>query len=265
MRSDVHCLHGRSISEAWSRALLLALKPGVRLIAPLTVTIDTLDDVDSLEDPAIRTQLDHHLALAGSSLVHTVANTIFPLSYWNKTAPRQHLYDKYLLNLPTIKKMNSRNRYGLYFERLIAFGPDRTNQLEHIITTYMGGNHRKSALQAAIFDPSIDHTNQRQRGFPCLQQVAFTPDATTSQLAITGFYATQYLDTKAYGNYLGLYRLGRFMAHELGLVLSKLTCVASAAELSASRKRLRVLARNVASHLGADGLPSSDSRAENRL
>ena len=34
---------------------------------------------------------------------------------------------------------------------------------------------------------------------------------------MTGFYATQYVVERAYGNYLGLCRLGEFMAHEMGL------------------------------------------------
>lgn len=38
---------------------------------------------------------------------------------------------------------------------------------------------------------------------------------------------TQYLFEKAYGNYLGLYELGRFMAHELSLELAQLNCIAS--------------------------------------
>ena len=84
-------------------------------------------------------------------------------------------------------------------------------------------------MQAAIIDPALDHTNSQQLGFPCLHQVAFTPDGDAG-LAVTGFYATQYLFDRAYGNYLGLCRLGRFMAHEMGLKLARMTCIASVAQ-----------------------------------
>jgi hypothetical protein len=47
---------------------------------------------------------------------------------------------------------------------------------------------------------------------------------------VTGVYSTQYLFEKAYGNYLGLYDLGRFMAHELSLELAQLNCIASVAK-----------------------------------
>jgi hypothetical protein len=44
------------------------------------------------------------------------------------------------------------------------------------------------------------------------------------QLNVNAFYATQYAFERAYGNYLGLCRLGRFVAHELKLELARVTC-----------------------------------------
>jgi len=49
--------------------------------------------------------------------------------------------------------------------------------------------------------------------------------------AASGFYASQYLFKRAYGNYLGLCRLGRFMAFQMGLKLVRLTCYAGFAHL----------------------------------
>ena len=46
-------------------------------------------------------------------------------------------------------------------------------------------------------------------------------------LEVMAFYANQILLEKAYGNYLGLYRLGQFMAGEMGLKLTGVTCIAS--------------------------------------
>ena len=108
--------------------------------------------------------------------------------------------------------------------------------MEFIIKTFQGHNHRKSALQASIFDPSRDHSNARILGFPCLQQVVFTPLG-EDKLSVTGFYAKQLHFEKAYGNYLGLYELGRFMAKQLGLKLSQVVCIASCLELSELNKR----------------------------
>jgi len=58
--------------------------------------------------------------------------------------------------------------------------------MKFVVSTYKKGNHRKSALQAAILDPRKDHTNSRQKGFPCLQQVGFTP-LRGDGMSVTGF------------------------------------------------------------------------------
>ena len=55
-------------------------------------------------------------------------------------------------------------------------------------------------------------------------------------LAVTGFYATQHIFEKAYGNYMGLCRLGRFMAHEMKLKLTRMTCIAACAKLGDVKK-----------------------------
>ena len=230
------CIQATNLSHAWAQAFLASAAPGGDEISPLTVTVTGFINNRPIETPSIKQALDQVLLAHRKRLCETVAGTIFPQSMWNPLAGRDELFQRYTRMLPGLKQLDG-NRYGLYFERLIAFnpGPEEVNQLEHIICTYRGGNHRRSALQAAIFDPSRDHTNQLRRGFPCMQQVAFVP-AGKSELAITAFYAVQHLFEKAYGNYLGLCRLGHFMAHELGLRLTRLTCMTSVARLGDVRK-----------------------------
>ena len=104
------------------------------------------------------------------------------------------------------------------------------NQLAHVISTWRKGNTRRSALQAGIFDPLSDHTHGPYLGFPCLHQVSFVPGRGDS-LSVVGYYGRQYILERAYGNYLGLARLGRFMASEMELQLTRVTCVAGAATL----------------------------------
>ena len=226
------------------------------------VVIKDLDNSEPPELLAIRGALDQALEADGKGLsCHTVANTIFP-SVWNPEADRHELYQRYRRILPRVRKHRG-NRYGLYFERLIAFGNDSNlqggvNQLEHVIETWIGGNHRRTALLATVFDPRSDHTNQRQRGFPCLQQVAFTPRGENG-LSITGFYATQYMFQRAYGNYLGLSRLGRFMAHEMGLELVQATCIATPAVRDGTKAMLSGLADQVKTALDQQPVPTIGS------
>ena len=233
-----------NVSLAWAKAFMAVMKPGVEAIMPLTVTVTGLNNGYVPETAGVREALDDCMTENGVSICATVASTIFPRSLWNPALARDALRRRYLNILPKLKKHRA-NMYGLYFERLVAFGPRQIDQLDHIITTYKRGNHRRSALQAAVFDPAADHSHQRQRGFPCMQQLTFVPFG-DDELAITGFYATQWLFERAYGNYLGLCHLGQFMAHELGLRLSRMNCVAGVAlRGDTAKERLTRLARHL--------------------
>jgi thymidylate synthase len=195
--------------------------------------------------------LNRFLIGRGQSRVETVANTIFPASLWRPNRPRQELFDRYLRLIPSIRQ-HSANRYGTYFERLIQFpGPQGQpiNQLEHIVTSWHAGVRRRTALQASIFAPHVDHTRQRRRGFPCLHQVAFFP--TQGALKIVGIYTTQYLIERALGNWLGLQRLGEFMAAELGLTLTHVQCIAATEIVDAPKRELRPLLLDLRSSLRA--------------
>ena len=250
----------RNLSAAWAKVFLTVLKANE--VSPVVVVIRNISDTGPEEIPEIRHALDDLLEGDGKGLsCNTVANTIFP-SIWNPRADRQELYDRYNRILPKLRK-HQRHRYGLYFQRLTSFGADEddncgVNQLERIIETWHRGNHRRTALQAGLFDPHQDHTDQRLRGFPCLQQVSFAPCG-DGGLSITGFYATQYLVERAYGNYLGLCRLGRFMAHEMGLRFDQMVCIATPVKLERPKYSVKSLAERVRNALaifedaGSDG------------
>jgi len=230
----------KNLSRAWAKAFLETMEKGGSTRHPSVVTIN-LTDGEDVEDKAIRSLLDIELKKFGKNSCLTVANTIFPTSMWNPNIPNDdvELYKRYERTWPGIRKCPA-NRNGVYFRRLTAYQPKvaeneplppAVNQLKSVIDTYAGGNHRKSALQAAIFDPTRDHSNQRQKGFPCMQQVAFTP-LPNGGLSITGIYATQLQFEKAYGNYLGLYWLGRFMAKHLNMNLRQVVCMAAVLQRS---------------------------------
>jgi len=246
--SEVCTIHETTISAAWSRALLQMLKPGVTEIAPMIVSVD-LDDTTGFDrETEIQRWLDKTIvelrrsnpACKKLQSTGTVSNTIFPNSMWNPNSAdgAEKLFERFERAWPKIKKCHQ-NRRGSYFQRLTAFratGDERPiNQLQHIIDTYRSGNHRRSALQTTVFDPALDHVNSRQLGFPCLHQVAFSPIG-TDELRVTGFYASQYIFDRAFGNYLGLCRLGNFMAKQLGLRFTGMTCIASLAQLGTPGK-----------------------------
>jgi hypothetical protein len=218
------------LSVAWARAFLAAMGRGVRGLAPLVIHLTGFQDEEPRETMAVRMALDNLLGAMGGHHCHTVANTIFPQHTWQCFARRglgRHaFFDRYRAMYPRLRRRSRENRNGLYFGRMVAYGrgPEDGNQLEHIIRNYVErGVGRPTAMVVNIFEPGRDHTAQRRRGFPCLNLVEFTVLG-KGKLAVKADYPCQYLFERGYGNYLGLCRLGKFMARELKLELTQLTC-----------------------------------------
>jgi len=251
-----------NLSVAWYSAFNASAGPGVKAFAPLVVTVTGFKGGEPEEVVGVRSVVDGALAAYAKEkdkkrastketdplTCQTVANTIFPRPLWTPGVDRNALYSRYSAMLSRLKRRGSPR--GLYFERLINYGrgPENGNQLENFIQAYKQNVRRRSAFQATICDPERDSTHQPLLGFPCLQQIALIPEGNT--LSITGFYGTQYLFERAYGNYLGLCWLGHFLAHEMGLSLNRMTCIAAYAPFSAgTRERARQLANEVASLL----------------
>jgi len=220
--SSTHYFERSNLSHAWAEALRVVLANGEA--APMIVSVAGFTDGVPQEEPSIRSALDAALKLENLQSCETVSNTIFPNSLWNPGAPAKQLYARYKRILPKLIKATRKNQRGLYFERMTSGGPPgHENQLDFILSTYKARSGvRRSALQLAIFDPERDHSTAAQLGFPCLQHVTIAP--TADGISLNAFYATQYVVERAYGNYLGLCRLGRFVAHELEKPLSRVTC-----------------------------------------
>jgi hypothetical protein len=220
-------------------------------ISPLLVSISGFDANGAPhEDAELRRDLDALLAQQDEWDIETVAFTIFPQRIWRIAGgQRTKLFDYYKRAFPRYQAMDRRlNGKGLYFERLTMFGdgPCGGNQLEHIIETCTERDGvRDTMLQAAVFDPGRDHTKSAQLGFPCLQHVSFVP--TREGLVTNAFYATQQLFDKAYGNYLGLARLGAFMAGELGTKPARLNVYVGVAKLEGIPKTNAALTALLAS------------------
>ncbi|MCK4819710.1 thymidylate synthase [bacterium] len=247
MSSHTEHIKEDNLSIAWAKAFLATM--GHPEISPMTITVTGLSNESIPECCEIRNTLERSLKDHSFWSCHTVANTIFPKSLWNRSKEQTLLYKRYLRSLKQIRKCKG-NCNGMYFERLIAYGENKINQLEYIIETYTKkGNHRRSALQASLYDPTCDATDQRQRGFPCLQQVGFSRIG-KSGLCVTGYYPKEHILDRGYGNYLGLCRLGQFMASEMGLELAQMTCFVGVACVgNLAKTPLRNLEKNIKAHI----------------
>src|ERR1700730_7228418 len=157
-----------SISEAWRKVVSACINARGHEIPALTVEIACANE--PLDDLAFRDSVSRVLIAENRGSVETVARTIFPIGFWNPEAPRADLYKRYTNILPKLHKCPL-NRRGIYFERLIDYhavkkGKVFTNQLELKMDTYgEKRNHRRSALQASLYNPFIDASHSPRLGF----------------------------------------------------------------------------------------------------
>ncbi len=242
------------LSVAWARAYLTMSQSPERELSPFLLSLSMGAAGRPTESEGLRQALDACLEGSEHQVVDKVAKSLFPHPLWRRArGDRQKLYADYLDNLPDYVAMESaKNAYGLYFARLIGYGTDHKtgetlshltdkleeggNQIEFIIKECKPGAQRM-ALQASIYDPVRDQTDAR-RPFPCLQHIAFVPDFTRKTLTLNAFYALQLLYVKAYGNWLGLCRLGEFVASqtEPRLRFERLNCYAGIQKMNAESR-----------------------------
>jgi len=252
MRND-HYIEEPNLSVAWARAIQIVSAPGRKEIGPLVVSITGFDNAGTFhEDPTIRTAVDEVLTRESMQSVETVAGTIFPWSMWNREEPRTQLFARYSKIAPRLRRAVQKNRRGMYFERMITGGPPgHENQLDFALGAFGSRDGvRRSVLQIAVFNPNRDHSTAAQLGFPCLQHVTFAP--TDGGLCVNAFYACQYMVERAYGNYVGLCRLGQFAAQELGEKLVRMTCFTGIAECDVTKNKLSSLLATVGHVIGQE-------------
>lgn len=233
-----HIIEDTNLSNAWYRVVKHITEHSGFEMSPLVLTLTQFDEFSSIKSIINEDLLAHDL-----DPIDTVSETIFPNSLYRICKQdRQVLYRRYEKNLPRIKRIDRRNRKGTYFERLIAFGEVKKNQLEIIISSLQEDSKvkRRSKLQACTFDPLNDHSEGAFQGFPCLQHVTFYKSE-SGGLIINSFYAMQYLYQRAYGNWLGLINLGKFVAKETQLELERFNCFIGVEKLDMTKQHANEL------------------------
>lgn len=244
-----HYVEDSNLAVAWARGLQVAADAHHAEVVPLVVSITGFNPAGEFEEVyQIRQRLDCYLEESRLQSVETVANTIFPVSLWNPSKPRQELFERYEHLFSRLQKLG--NPRGTYFQRMISGGPEvHPNQLDFLISTYKSRKGvRRSALQVSVFDPKQDHSPSARLGFPCLQHVTFAP--TDEGLSLNAFYAVQYLVERAYGNYVGLCRLGYFVAHELEIPLVRVTCLAGIAQCERPKTQVKLMIASIEDLIG---------------
>ncbi len=129
-------------------------------------------------------------------------------------------------------------------------GPDGQsfNQLDHAITRLRRlreqGKQRGNQFEVGLATPAdeamampvaVPGRDRQTIGFPCLSHVSLSLQK--GVVHMSAMYRNHEFVERAYGNYVGLGRLLRFVAHQSGWPMGELTCVSASVTLGSFSKR----------------------------
>ena len=230
------CIYSGNLSAAWSRAYLHALSHRSKVLPPLIISINTAGQSGApTEDQAVRENLDRVLFERDAVSVEDTACTVFPQRLWSTSrGDRKRLFQLHRNGANPVDGESSPgpSDQSHCFERLVNFGDAAAsvNQLESILSSYERDPFvRSSTFHAGIFDPARDQAHAGSNRFPSVQHVTFLPAG--NDLAVNAFYVRQQFPFRAYGDLLGLARLGAFMAAEMKLRLGQLNVITGTEKL----------------------------------
>lgn len=235
-------IRGGNCGQAWVNVTRTVLRsPGRKLLHP-TVRINRPYE----ENPAVRELVGSLLAARGLPTVETVVNTVFPAALARLTAGPEELATQYRELYPRVRQAAKANKRGTYFGRMVEHPADgrKVDQLNNIIARLRkhaakpashpvagpvyemgfvladeeGDDTIESSVEVPIYSPKTD---SMPLGFPCMSHLSFQAvDRTVHAMA---HFRSQYVVQRAYGNYLALGLLLRYVAEAAGLEPGALT------------------------------------------
>lgn len=156
-----------------------------------------------------------------------VAYTIFPHGLYESHPTGKALYAAYNEPRGMYERLQRRKRgWGTYFRRMTAYGPEKVNQLDNIVSAI----RRRKALATSAYHIAIAYPDREtilKQGAPCLNYIAVQLEPRPRRLGLLCVYRNHDFLRKAYGNYWALCRLLQFLARETNLAPGPLTCISS--------------------------------------
>lgn len=254
-------IHAEDVTSAWIKALKTLMDQPKNEAFNLTVRIEN----PTIELPGqreiIESYLRNHAGKLEENHIETTAQTIFPRPLLFKcrdpkdSVQRQKFYAQFMKSKSIIRSFKSNSR-GTYFQRMIWWPSwdtpkeKRVNQLETIIRKIKGGIASRVVHEIAVdnppntgnnginfYNPNLDRRSVRYMSFPCLSYVSIKPESVEKpggKIHMTALYRNHYFISRAYGNYLGLGWLLKFIADATGKKIGELLCVSSLAQLEFS-------------------------------
>jgi len=174
-----------------------------------------------------------------SKRIRDVVNWIFPIKLSKRTHSRTELYETYLATHDSAKQRGRLdNRWGTYFERLIRFEEKNVNQLEDAIQRIAIWKRRKAAFVFHLSDPAVDAP--KWMGGPCWQfgELAWRENDVLDLVVV---YRNHDYFGRAFGNFISLCALLRFICDASGKTPGKLICHSIHADFGGKQGKLTKL------------------------
>jgi thymidylate synthase len=234
-----------SVSEGWLHGTATVLAAPGRQANHLFIRMrEPLPEVEP-----IRTAFDALLIELDHQPIDEVRNTIFPVDTAEDTGGPAELAADYVEHYDFIRLLGS--EHGTYFGRVVAHprsGGEAGPQLVHTIEKLKKA--KKGKRWKAIYEVNIyseEHDRNIKRGFPCMSHLAFQLDGERVDCLAT--YRSHDMIKKAYGNYLGLAELQRYVADQSGFEPGELSVLAGHAAIEGlNRAQLDELRILIAEH-----------------
>jgi hypothetical protein len=144
--------------------------------------------------------------------------------------------------IPTIK-LACRKRHDSYVERLLGWrsndGGEKVPQLQNVLkrlkTEVNNRAPKSSSYEISIFSPGLD---SGYMSFPCLSHLSVKYEHKRQKIHLTAVYRNHAYLSHAYGNFIGLGRLMRFLCSETETQAGELVSISTHAdaELNSGRK-----------------------------
>jgi hypothetical protein len=236
-------ISGANVSAAWVETLDALVSGDGEAFNLMVVIADP-----TTEEPAVRAVIDAFIderrrANGSVKRISTVANTIFPESWYLEhlgVDAEEHLYELERTSRQVLRR-HGNNRRGTYFERFVAWpAPAGTtfNQLDQVVQRLRAererGRRRGNAYEMGVTTPLdeaiampvfVGGRDRQVMSFPCLSHVSFSLQKGVVHMA--AIYRNHDLTQRAYGNYVGLGRLLRFVAVQSGWPVGELACLSA--------------------------------------
>lgn len=234
-----------SFQIAWAKAII-SLSDHNWKAWNVLVQIDCPELYDKASDELLKNFANNHKLIPPKHVAHT----IFPQTFLKPGISKDRLYEKYWKFFRLSRNM-PHSGWGTYFERMIRYStPDgEIDQLGSIINN-INNRSRNYGASYTIVIPYPHRDLNKLMGAPCLNYITIQVENSTNPIKeklinLLAVYRNHDFTERAYGNYLGLCNLMKYIAQETDSLIGTLTCVSSHAYVPKNCGELKVIASKI--------------------